>query len=504
MARPASGTILTIALADNTRAFRLRFPAHGKRQEQVLHERPGCQCGCGGGWSEPAARTELGNILARVRVGVWQPPSPIEPPAPQEIPTFHEYASGWLARKIDGATGDRPIAKNTSAHYRTALTKHLLPWFATYRLDEIDRRACLDFKAHKIREANELREALKAGADLRDKRNRRLVPLGSSQLRKIIGVLAMILDEAIEDELTDRNPARGKRMRIRVPKPARSFLELDELAALLDAAASQEKLPTFTAADLAGDDPHAMVARRFAAGQRPTDIAAELGLSKATIAFHATRLGASRPIGYIGRRAVIEILARGGVRASELSDLRWREIRLHDPDGARFQIRDAKTDAGVREVQMTPNLVEAIIDHRDRLQRAGKLTDPDDYVIPNRRGRRMDRHRIAEIVIESTAVANRQRAEQGLPALPRITPHSLRRTYISIALLANNFDVKWVMSQVGHADSKMTLDVYAQLAQRTRPDHGETFDQLVADATRSAHRASARCDRPQTHRAAHR
>jgi hypothetical protein len=26
-----------------------------------------------------------------------------------------------------------------------------------------------------------------------------------------------------------------------------------------------------------------------------------------------------------------------------------------------------------------------------------------------------------------------------------------------------NFDVKWVASQVGHADSKMTLDVYAQL-----------------------------------------
>src|SRR4051812_15852352 len=35
-----------------------------------------------------------------------------------------------------------------------------------------------------------------------------------------------------------------------------------------------------------------------------------------------------------------------------------------------------------------------------------------------------------------------------------------RRTYISIALLANRFDVLWVMSKVGHADSKMTMDVY--------------------------------------------
>jgi len=52
----------------------------------------------------------------------------------------------------------------------------------------------------------------------------------------------------------------------------------------------------------------------------------------------------------------------------------------------------------------------------------------------------------------------------------------------SIALLANNFDVKWVMSQVGHADSKMTMDVYAQLEQRAKRSHGTNFDRLVRDA----------------------
>jgi hypothetical protein len=49
-------------------------------------------------------------------------------------------------------------------------------------------------------------------------------------------------------------------------------------------------------------------------------------------------------------------------------------------------------------------------------------------------------------------------------------------------LLANNFDVKWVMSQVGHADSKMTLDVYAQLEQRADRSHGASFDGLVRKA----------------------
>ena len=58
----------------------------------------------------------------------------------------------------------------------------------------------------------------------------------------------------------------------------------------------------------------------------------------------------------------------------------------------------------------------------------------------------------------------------------------MRRTYISIALLANNFDVLWVMGQVGHADSKMTMDVYAQLQQRVKRDHGKAFDALVQRA----------------------
>ncbi len=483
MGRTATGTVLPRSLGDGTRAFRLRFRVNGERHEVSLHERPGCGCGCGGGWDERAARTELGNIQARVRAGVWRPPQPPPPePAPEQTPTFHEYASTWLQGKIDGTIGEKPLAPNTEACYRWLLRCHLLPFFATHRLDEIDARLCLAFKAQKVREASELRQALAAGADLRDRRGRRQVPLSASSIRKAISLLAAILDEALADELIAQNPARGKRLRLRVPKPSRTFLELDELAALIDAAATQDALPAIAPAEMSGEGTRARVARRLAAGHRVRDIAVELGLSKATIGFHAGRLNATHGGVYAGRRAVIEILARSGVRASELCDLRVRDVRLHDPDGSRFQIRDAKTDAGVREVQMTPDLVEAFVEHLDRLHRAGQPTGPDDYAVPNQRGGRMNRQRVAEIVGEAAALATRRNVDRGLPPLPHVTPHSLRRTYISIALLANNFDVKWVMSQVGHADSKMTLDVYAQLEQRVQRDHGRSFDRLVSRA----------------------
>lgn len=47
-----------------------------------------------------------------------------------------------------------------------------------------------------------------------------------------------------------------------------------------------------------------------------------------------------------GRRPIVEMLARTGVRVSELCDIALRDVRLHDPDGARLRIPDAKTEAG--------------------------------------------------------------------------------------------------------------------------------------------------------------
>lgn len=223
MARTKAGTFEARILAGGKRAFRLRFLVDGEREIVTLHERPGCHCGCGGGWDERSARTELGNILARVRAGVWAPPQSVVTAARSEPKGarlgFHDYASRWLQAQIDGVLGERPIDANTVADYRWRLSCHLLPFFAHHALGAIDRTLCLEFKAHKLREAQELRGAIEAGADIRDERGRRRVPLSPASIRKLIDTLAAILDDGIEDGYIDRNPARGKRMRVRVPKP---------------------------------------------------------------------------------------------------------------------------------------------------------------------------------------------------------------------------------------------------------------------------------------------
>jgi integrase len=481
MSRAPTGTITVEMLTDGTRAFRLRFRAHGRREREVLHERRDCAC-CGGGWTDATARRELDNILARVQAGVWQPrtrPVAGTTPAPAAPVTFHEYASQWLDDKTAGVLGPA-ISDETRNRLLWALRLYLLPHFAKVLVRDIDRDECLRFKSHLLASADELRRVEAAGERLRHRNGRHARPLSPSSMRKVIDTLAQILDDAVEDGHLQTNPARGKRMRIRVPKPSRTFLEQDELAALLDAAGALDRqtvqhpaAPAGTARDVA-----ALAAR----GKRPAEIAEALGRSRATISYHLRRLGIEPAGAYLGHRALCATLGYAGPRVSEMCDLRIGQLRLHDANGARFHIPDAKTPTGVRTVEISPALVEILIDHLDRLRRAGLPTSPDAYVFPNTRGRRIDRGRAGEIIRAAATAATEQVQQHGLPPLPYVTPHTLRRTYVSIALLASRFDLRFVMAQVGHADSQMTLDVYAQLQQRHERQHGEVFDQLISSA----------------------
>jgi integrase len=185
-------------------------------------------------------------------------------------------------------------------------------------------------------------------------------------------------------------------MRVRAPKPPRTFLEMDELVALIDAAGEQDATAPvipLPSPDVPAGSTRARVAEALGRGQRPAEIAAALGLAKSTVSFHLARLEA-RPSGdYQGRRAVCGTLARSGIRASELCDLRIGHVRLHDPGGARLRIPDAKTEAGVREVQLSPDLVEEFVSHFDRLRRSGARTDADAYAFQNTRGGRLSRQR---------------------------------------------------------------------------------------------------------------
>ena len=84
---------------------------------------------------------------------------------------------------------------------------------------------------------------------------------------------------------------------------------------------------------------------------------------------------------------------------------------------------------------------------------------------------------------------NEIRAARDLPTLPKVTPHALRRTYISLMLEAGA-PLPYVMDQVGHQDSKTTLEIYAHVQKRiSRTKVHLAFDELLASAAEARHAA---------------
>ena len=79
------------------------------------------------------------------------------------------------------------------------------------------------------------RERLEA---LRPERPKERVDRGLSNgsVNKTLKVLAMILDDAIETGYVEVNVARGKRRRLKESRPRRTWLELSDVRAILDAA----------------------------------------------------------------------------------------------------------------------------------------------------------------------------------------------------------------------------------------------------------------------------
>ena len=371
------------------------------------------------GWTFRKADRKLEDVLARIRAGVWEPPAPPDRDA-DRTQTFHVFASRWWAAR----KGE--LRPRTRENYEWRLRKHLLPFFCDYAISEIDVALVERYREHKVIERERVAEAIAAGEPLRDSRGQRRVPLSNESINKTLVTLTQILDSAVERGLLDSNPARGKRRRLKVVKPVRRQLEADDLKELLAVAGEMD--------------------RNLYRGHR------------------------------IGRRPMIAAMAKSGLRVTEMCRLRWRDVDVHHE---RLVIDEAKTDAGNRHVDLSLDVMEELMAWRAERQPAS----PDEYVFPTASGRPRDKENISRRVLGPTVKrANELRAERDLPPLPKVTPHALRRTYISLMIEAGA-PLPYVMSQVGHADSRTTLEIYAQVQKRlSRKQVHRAFDDLLASA----------------------
>lgn len=326
------------------------------------------------------AEAEMRQIVEEIGLGVWTPPSKWVRP---EVPSFGAFAMEWFARQcLEGGRNRVGLAPLQPG--RTALGARSSP------------------------------RALRIHGDRRDHdRSRRSLSPRQGQpgqalgqlVNKTLTALAAILEMAVEYELIDRNPAKGRRRRLAATRPNRPWLDrAEQIIALLDGAGRLDR----------------------EAQLRPGQ-----------------------------RRALLATLVFAGLRLGEALSLRWQDVDLA---AGVIRIRRAKTPTGIRDVNLLPILREEL-----RAYKARHADEPDSLLFVTSTGHALDptnvRRRILAPAIKD---AEGKLRKKNLPPLPDgLTPHSLRRTFASL-LFALGESPPYVTSQMGHTTPSLTLSIYAK------------------------------------------
>ena len=381
MARRATGQVVVKQGKQGT-TFALRFRANGERRYVTLGT-------AAEGWNARRAEEELANVLADVRRGIWKPPVADVARALAEDPTFHEFASEWFDRH-------RPEwRRGTAEDYKRAIVQHLLPFFADHRVSQITVAEVDRYKLAKLGEGK----------------------LGPATINKTLTRLGQILEEAVEYEhlALERNPVRVGKRKLKAPTPQRSWVEPEQLPALLAAADS-----------------------------------------------------------WI--RPVVATLAGAGLRVGEAVALDWSDVNLAT---GTLTVRQAKTDAGTgRTVDLPGGLLDELREWKARSPRT-EPGDPVFVTRPrsgshSRQTTRNVAHRMKMVIDD----ANDRLNEAGIePISERVSPHSLRRTYASLRFALRD-DPVYVADQLGHEQASFSMEVYARAVKRRERLSGVYLEQL--------------------------
>lgn len=376
MPRPATGQILRRKHKGGV-TFALRFQAYGRTQYVTLGKAEE-------GWSRPKAAAELRHILADVERGIWTP-ADRRPAVHREVPTLHRFATDWLR---DKAPELRP---KTVENYTWALSYHLLPNLGHLRLNEIGIEDIDRYKTAKLREGK----------------------IAPNQINTTLSRLSQILEDAVEYGHIDRNPAAGKRRRVKASKPRRSWVEPEQLPSLIEAANDR-------------------------------------------------------------MRPLIATLAGAGLRVGEACSLDWRAVNLAT---GTLTVDEAKTEAGAGRVV---DLSVGLRDELATLKASRRRVAPDDPVFTARgTSSRQTPSNVGRRLKTAIRRANERLDKLGIePISERVTPHSLRRSYISLRAVLRDSPVT-IAEAVGHTDPTFTLRVYAKATRRRERltgTYAEQFD----------------------------
>lgn len=431
MPRPLSGTVIERRLSDGRLAFDVKI-----RGRQVL-------VGVEPEWDRARVDRLLDNELipaAKLKHPWWDRiPDRAKTHMRGVAPDFIVAAADYLHRLGRYQNG------NTANASRSPVVKHLLPFFAyedaarerPRKVDTITGRMVDEFTMTKMEEREVLRDladtlaelddatlrdedALRAQLDPREwellgrygqrsaKGKWSLSSRGASNnyinacLKRLREIIVMVNDDY---DLAIKNPTKGRT--VTKTEPPRTWLRPNHLEAIFHAATELDAHPP------------------------------------------------RQDWGNQGRFAAVVTLGLAGLRVGEFGHVRYRDVLFGE---GVLHIPDAKTSAGERDIEM-----HALVQTALRARREFTGGDDNDLVWPTARGNVRDRNnvrnRLLAPVLTRASELLKERDQRPLPE--RLTPHTFRRTYLTYLAWAER-PMRFAMSQAGHKDGQLTLEVYQQ------------------------------------------
>lgn len=455
MPRPATCSIVRRATKRGI-SYSLRVSYNG--------ERPYVQLGGEWeGWDDERAEQERVHVARQLERGEWRPPVAPAPARSARAPGAAEAGETFLvtaSRYFDSQSPRLSDAGRVDLEWRLRVAIGHLGAIPTTEISEGDVD---DMVTALLQERERIERAAARGKPLTEKRThpktgtvyeRRISGLSNSSINKVVAAVQRVMEDQRRHRVVSHVPV-DRSSRVKQSQPSRSFLQVFQAIALLNAATEIERRHR----GLTWDD---VVAIRRATNTTNVALSREYNVSETTIRkIRKREVWVERPpdrrYNDVPRRVILLLLVTSGVRVAEACGMDGRHLNF---PARQIEItRDiTKSDAGVRIIPMLPIVHTALLEHRARY-RFGS----DDPVFLTRRGTRQTPGNVrSKIVAPALEEANKILAKHDLPTIRHCTPHTFRRTFASV-LAELGVPPRRTMRLLGHTDPDLTMRVYQQV-----------------------------------------
>ena len=424
MGRPLTGRLEAQPLRDGeTVAWVVRFRAYGQPRKLTIGHNPP--------WPETRAREELDNIIYQVKRGVWVPPeSRPTPPAPGvSAPRLNiaRLSHAYLQHRETLGKGNR------AGQQQELLEQHVIPDWGDRSPEHATPENVRRWVAAKVRHSQDLQELWDQGKRVDDRGRRLPRPYGPRRLNRAINALYAVLDygHVFHDAPKMTDKLRQSGLLLEVPGPVKAHFTIDQVAVIIEAAG--------------------VLDARAYPGHK-----------------------------HVGRQALVATLLLSGLRIDEACSLLVGGVRRSEHI---LNIPDAKTPTGVREVNVVYGLRPVLYAHLDNFRSEAPGDAP---VFATRNNTPQSPNNMREDVWYGTLelareLATKAKLTDNWPA--KLNPHVTRRTFIT-HLFEIGEGPPYVQKQVGHADSALTLEVYADVSSGRGPVPKLSHELYGTDRTR--------------------